>query len=189
MATQKNERTSNNNSVSLYNDLKKLAKRANQRILRLERLTGQTGSFGVKQLYDYLDSDTLNALTSKGRVAVRRDFDETQMKAIIKATKNFLSDETISTKRQINKYIKQLEKDTLKSINISQANVYYQSTKTYTWIYQYFDSDFWDIARESVAENYSFKQFKEELVSMANSNRVDELLKEDLQGLYNYIME
>ena len=88
MATQKNERTSNNNSVSLYNDLKKLAKRANQRILRLERLTGQTGSFGVKQLYDYLDSDTLNALTSKGRIAVRRDFDETQMKAIIKATKN-----------------------------------------------------------------------------------------------------
>ena len=189
MTTQKNERTSNNNSVSLYNDLKKLAKRANQRILRLERLTGQTGSFGVKQLYDYLDSDTLNALTSKGRVAVRRDFDETQMKAIIKATKNFLSDETISTKRQINKYIQGLEKDALKTINISQANVYYQATKTYTWIYQYFDSDFWDIARESVAENYSFKQFKEELVSMANSNQVDELLKEDLQGLYNYIME
>ena len=35
----------------LYNDLKKLAKRANQRLVRLERLTGEKGTFASKQLY------------------------------------------------------------------------------------------------------------------------------------------
>ena len=34
----------------LYNDLKKLAKRANQRLVRLERLTGEKGTFASKQL-------------------------------------------------------------------------------------------------------------------------------------------
>ena len=51
--------------ASLFNLLKKEAKKANQRILRLERLTGQTSTFATKQLYDYLDSEKLNALTAK----------------------------------------------------------------------------------------------------------------------------
>ena len=52
----------------LFNELKKLAKRANQRLLRMERLTGEQGLFASKQLYDYLDR--VNGLTLKGRVRV-----------------------------------------------------------------------------------------------------------------------
>lgn len=45
----------------LFNELKKLSKTANQRILRLERLTGEKETFAVKQLTDYLS--TTNGLT------------------------------------------------------------------------------------------------------------------------------
>ena len=48
---------------ALYRDVLKLVKRANQRLLRIERLTGAKETFASKQLYDYLDSSVLNAKT------------------------------------------------------------------------------------------------------------------------------
>ena len=70
----------------LFIELKTLAKRANQRLLRIERLTDQKGTFAAKQLYDYLDSSTLQALSEKGRIRVSKAFSTTQMLAIKKAT-------------------------------------------------------------------------------------------------------
>lgn len=184
MVIQNNGRTST--ETSLYNELKRLAKRANQRILRLERLTGITGAFATKQLYDYLESDVLNALTSKGRVAVRRDFDETQMKAIIKAVNIFLeSDSTVKKVKQIKKeYSKQAGKE----LDFEMANTYYQASKSYDWIYKYIaPSDFWEMARECVKEGWSEETFIDNISVYITDRSVDEILKVDLRKLYNYI--
>ena len=184
MAIQNNGRTSS--ETSLYNELKRLAKRANQRILRLERLTGITGTFATKQLYDYLESDVLNALTSKGRVAVRRDFDETQMKAIIKAVNIFL--ESDSTVKKVKKITKSYTEQAGKELNFEMANTYYQANKGYDWIYKYIaPSDFWEIARESVKENWSEETFIDNISVYITDRTVDEILKEYLRKLYNYI--
>ena len=184
MAIQNNGRTST--ETSLYNELKRLAKRANQRILRLERLTGKTGTFATKQLYDYLDSDVLNALTSKGRVAVRRDFDETQMKAVIKAVNIFLEND--STVKKVKKIVKEYSKQARKELNFEMANTYYQASKGYDWIYKYIaPSDFWEIARECVKENWSEETFIDNISVYITDRTVDEILKEDLRKLYNYI--
>lgn len=184
MAIQNNGRTSN--ETSLYNELKRLAKRANQRILRLERLTGKTGTFATKQLYDYLDSDVLNALTSKGRVAVRRDFDETQMKAIIKAVNIFLEND--STVKKVKKIVKEYSTQAGKELNFEMANTYYQANKGYDWIYKYIaPSDFWEISRECVKENWSEETFIDNISVYITDRTVDEILKEDLRKLYNYI--
>ena len=83
----------------LYNDLKKLAKRANQRLVRLERLTGEKGTFASKQLYDYLDSSELQALSKTGRIRVSKNFSFTQLKVIIKATNQFLENPTSTQSR------------------------------------------------------------------------------------------
>lgn len=85
--------------LKLYNELKKLSKRANQRLVRLERLTGEQGTFASKQLYDYLDASELQALSRAGRVRVSKQFSITQMKAIIKATKQFLGSATSTQSR------------------------------------------------------------------------------------------
>lgn len=51
--------------VSLFNQLKKLSKQANQRIVRLERYAETTEPFAVKQLADYMSSSKIDLWTKK----------------------------------------------------------------------------------------------------------------------------
>lgn len=63
MASRKVEMTPE--QASLFSEMKKLSKRANQRIVRLERETGLQDSFAIKQLKDYLSSEKVNTWTKK----------------------------------------------------------------------------------------------------------------------------
>lgn len=171
---------------ALFSELKKLAKKANQRILRLERLTGQTGTFATKQLYDYLDSETLQAATAKGRIAVRKSFDETQMKAIIKAINQFL--EGVSTVSKVKQVTKEFSKEAGVGLSYTQANTYYQAQHNYQWIYKYLTpSEFWELARECVKEGWSESTFIDKIMVYITDRSLDELLKIDLINLYKYI--
>ena len=171
---------------ALFSELKKLAKKANQRILRLERLTGKTGTFATKQLYDYLDTDLLNAITSKGRISVRKSYSNLQMKAIIKAINQFL--EGVSTVSKVKSETKKLSKEAGVNLSLSQANTYYQAQYNYRWIYKYMTpSEFWELARECVKENWSENTFIENISVYITDRTIDELLKIDLINLYKYI--
>lgn len=94
----------------LFNELKKLSKRANQRIVRLEREFGKD-TWATKKLRDRLATEPLQAWTKTGRVRVNKKMTITQMKATIKATQQFLNSKT-STKRGI----KQVRKTTIKNL-------------------------------------------------------------------------
>ena len=85
----------------LFNELKKLSKRANQRIVRLEREFSKD-TWATKYLKEKLATEPLQAWTISGRVKVNKSMTVTQMKATIKATKEFLNS-SISTKRGIKK--------------------------------------------------------------------------------------
>lgn len=85
----------------LFNELKKLSKRANQRIVRLEREFGKD-TWATKYLKEKLATEPLQAWTISGRVRVNKSMTVTQMKATIKATKEFLNS-SISTKKGIKK--------------------------------------------------------------------------------------
>lgn len=85
----------------LFNELKKLSKRANQRVVRLERSFGKD-TWATKYLKDKLATEPLQAWTTSGRVKVNKSMSVTQMKATIKATKEFLNS-NISTRRGIKK--------------------------------------------------------------------------------------
>ena len=185
MANKKNDVSEN--KTRLYNELKKLAKRANQRIVRLERLTGLTETFATKQLYDYLDTEQLNALTSKGRVAVRKSFDKTQMEAIIKATNDFLND--VSTVSKVRKLQKDYEKETGVKLDFAQVNTLYATQSYRDIVKKYFDSGFWNVARVVVSKGQSYNRFVDVILTLVEEDYVDSLLKEDLQGLYNYIQD
>lgn len=94
----------------LFNELKKLSKRANQRIVRLEREFGKD-TWATKKLRDKLETEPLQAWSKTGRVKVNKSMTITQMKATIKATQQFLNSKT-STKRGI----KQVKKTTIKQL-------------------------------------------------------------------------
>lgn len=63
--------------ASLFNQLKKLSKQANQRILRLERYAETSEPFAVKQLADYLSSSKLDIWTKKRKSRNKKRNDRT----------------------------------------------------------------------------------------------------------------
>ena len=96
--------------IKLYNELKKLSKRANQRLVRLERAFGKD-TWASKKLRDRLNIETLDAWTKTGRVKVNKSMTITQMRATIKATQQFLNSKTSTIKG-----IKEVKKTTISNI-------------------------------------------------------------------------
>jgi len=172
----------------LFNELKKLSKRANQRILRLERLTGIKESFATKQLSDYLSSEQIKGWTKTGRVRVSKQMTETQMIATIKATKQFLNN-SLSRVTEVKKKTKEYTIKAEKPISFAQANTLFQTGKNYTWIYEFMgESEFWSFRDEVREQGWDKDTFIEKIQGHIEKE-VDEDLKKDLEALYLYVME
>lgn len=172
--------------ASLFSEMKKLSKRANQRIVRLERLTGETEVFAVKELADYLSSETLDAWTEKGRVAAKKSFTTMQMKVIIKETKKFLEAET-SRVSGVKKFTKEESEKAGIPLFYGEASAIFQSRKDYQWIFDYFPgSSYWDFARVAVARNWNYDTFEIEISRYITDKRIDESMRKRLQRLFEY---
>lgn len=170
----------------LYNDLRLLVKRANQRILTIERVTGQKESFAVKQLIDYLSSRPINAITSKGRISYKADTTLMQKQAIKKAVEEFLN-KSESTTRGIKQYTEKVSKLAGKKLSYRMASSYYQVTNDLSWLYDtnLTPSIFWrDFAPET---NHRSKESWIELVLDYKTNVTDKTLQRNLGYLYDYI--
>lgn len=157
----------------LYEELKKLAKRANQRIVRLEREFGKD-KWAVKNLRDRLDTEKLNAWTKTGRIKYNKSMSITELRAVTKATKQFLNSQT-STKRGI----QQVRKKQIESLRISlstdekeftfeEAETFYRlfEDTDYTFFIRKYDipaSAFNDLIQEAKEYNNTFDDFLENL--------------------------
>ena len=118
----------------LFNELKKLSKRANQRIVRLEREFGKD-TWATKYLKEKLATEPLQAWTISGRVKVNKSMTVTQMKATIKATKEFLNS-SISTKRGVKK-AKQKAIKTLKTrFSTDVSDISYEEAEALTSFFE-----------------------------------------------------
>ena len=183
----------------LYEELKKLAKRANQRIVRLEREFGKD-KWAVKNLRDRLDTQKLNAWTKTGRIKYNKSMTITELRAVIKATKQFLNSQT-STKRGI----KQVRKKQIESLRISlstdekeftfeEAETFYRlfEDTDYTFFIRKYDipaSAFNDIIQEAKEYNNTFDDFLENLEIYITIGNDKELLTR-AQAIYEkYVKE
>lgn len=177
--------------TELFNEMKKLSKRANQRIVRLERLTNVKEPFAVKQLADKLSTDTLKVWTEKGRVGVKKGLTELQMKAIIKATNEFLSKNSVSTQAQVKAYQEKVSLKAGKKLSIKQAETEYQLKKNYEWIYDYMTpSEYWGgFVKEAKERHWEKEKFTDELISYMGNATIDDELIRDVEHLYDYSME
>lgn len=118
----------------LFNELKKLSKRANQRIVRLEREFGKD-TWATKYLKEKLATEPLQAWSVSGRVKVNKSMTVIQMKATIKATKEFLNS-SISTKRGVKK-AKQKAIKTLKTrFSTDVSDISYEEAEALTSFFE-----------------------------------------------------
>lgn len=170
--------------TQLFNELKKLSKRANQRILRIERLTNAKDLFAVKQLKDFLSSSQLQGWTKSGRARVTMKMTETQMQAEIKALKEFLE-----SKYSTVKAIKDIKADVEKSIGAKikwkEISAMYQAQELWRWVAENYDSGFWKYDAPLI-----FTMTKQDWVEYL-ADRIDGIKDEDvikhLKAIYDYI--
>lgn len=175
----------------LYNELQKLAKTANQRLLRIERLTGLQGSFASKQLYDYLDSSTLNALTPSLRIKVSKTFNLMQLKAIKKATEQFLENNEVSTVSGIKKLRKLYSEKAGKNLSYEQADTLYQSGRNYSWIIGMnglTESEFWGVWVPLARSGEVDKETWIEKLADRIDVELDDYYREKLIDIYYYVI-
>lgn len=183
--------------MALRQELKKLSKRANQRILEIERLTKRKSpQFAVKELADLLSST--KGLTKRKGKSVRvsqykKSMTETDVVGTIKALKNFLDKERTptSTIKGIKAYTKKVSEELGKKLTYAQASTIYQTQKQWTWIFDYVnESDFWNYYNAIFKPTKpSYLQFIDDLeVYLWKGNiPIDEDLKEDLKAVYTYL--
>lgn len=168
---------------NLYNELKKLSKRANQRLVSLERLTGAKETFASKKLFDYLSSEKLQAITKKGRVKIS-GFNMEQMEAIKTAVEDFL-ESGYSTIGEIKSYKTTVEKAIGKSLSYKDLSDIYKAKDLWKWTDDQFGSAFWvDFAPQIMNEN---KNDWINFVKLYVQDGNDKEVKQQLTKIYNYI--
>lgn len=173
-----------NEEKELYNDLKMLVKRANQRLLRMERLVGEKDSFASKQLFDYLSSEKLKAVTKSNRIKID-NFNSEQMGAIKNAVKEFLDKDSLSTVSNIKKYKAKVEKAIGAKVSFKDLSTIYKARDLWKWSEEQYGSAFWaDFAPRILDQN------KNEWIEFAKtySQEGNDLeIKQKLTEIYDYI--
>lgn len=91
-----------------YDALKKKVLRANKAIERIEKKYGED-SWGVNRLYNKLDNETSKGITKSGKIRLNKNMSDVQLKAIEKATNNFLDNKKTSTLKGIKATIKEVK--------------------------------------------------------------------------------
>lgn len=170
----------------LYSSLKTLVKRANQRLLSLERLVGEKDSFASKQLFDYLSSEKLKAVTKTNRIKTE-NFNLEQMEAIKSAVENFLDKDSLSTITNIKRYKAKVEKALGTEISFKDLSAIYRARDLWKWAEDQYGSAFWtDFAPRILDQN------KNEWIKFAKTYAEegnDLELKEKLSQIYDYIQK
>ena len=96
--------------AKLIADTRKLVSEANRRLKGLNQ-AGYKGTWASKKLADRLDTKILNAWTKQGKIKVNKILTNTQLKAIQKATQQFMTSQTSKVSG-----IKKVKESTLDSL-------------------------------------------------------------------------
>lgn len=154
----------NTEQQQLFNELKKLSKRANQRIVRLEREFGKD-TWATKKLRNKLEAEPLQAWSKTGRVKVNKSMTVTQMKATIKATQQFLNSKT-STKRGIKQIKKTTIKQLAKSLGTEEEDLTYEEAET---LYKMLTDDYVTDIMKYIPDSKSFLSLIEDAKEAGDS--------------------
>ena len=185
-------------NAELFAEIKKLGKRANQRIVRLEREFGKD-KWAVKQLRNHLDRLGVDAWTETGRVKYNKSMTSEQMRIVKKFLEKFLSPEN---KASTKKGIKEIRKNQIEAIRkrynreISDKEFSYEDAENiyqifessdYSWIYEYFTpSEFDTLVLDAIDDKASLNDWFDLLVMYSPGFPINDLdIQAKCEVLYN----
>lgn len=152
----------------------------------LKKKLGIKEGFSVKQLIDFLSAKPINAVTSGGRISIKKDYTLMQQQAIIKAIKEFKRSETGSLKK-IKEYRQKISVIAGKKLTYKMANTWYQVTNDLSWLFD-----------ENLTESIFYRTYYPLVKTMSKENWIDSVivhkkdisdrnLRRNLEKLYDYI--
>lgn len=177
--------------LKLYNELQKEVKKANARLLRLERLTGKSFSWAGQDLYDELSVEKLNAISKSNRIRINKEMTKEQLLRIGYSVNKFLNKET-SKLTGVKRRAKATKLSFQRGIGVSmeQAEKIYQAFEhdIIKWALRYMDaSELWALIQEAQETNMSESRFEEEFLKRANIavGQIDADFRDLVKELYN----
>lgn len=181
----------------LMADTRKLVSEANRRLKGLSG-AGYKGTWASKKLAERLDTKVLNAWSKQGKIKVNKTLTNTQLKAIQKATQQFMSSQT--SKVSGIKKVKESTLDSLRATLSKDIELYEMDVETaYEMLsnkdFDYFNnadrvgaSTMWALIEDAKEYNQSEDTFINRLLNMYDSSN-DLDAKEKAKRLYDrYIL-
>lgn len=171
-----------------YKSLSRLVNLANKRLERLERFSGKDVSWAGKRLQSKIDNGKLEGWTN-GRINIRADMNEQQLRRIENATKDFMNS-SASTVTGVRKIMQHTIRSLGANLSISkdQAESLYQmlSDDSFMYIKEYSvskPSEIWVVIQEAKEKRYNFKTFQKRILEVAQVIP-DEEMKANIQNLF-----
>lgn len=123
----------------IYNELVREAKSANAKLQRLRGHYGEHYGWAGKRLIDKLSIDALNTVSDKGYIRFNKNMSTVQMKATLKALKEFKSSKT-STVKGVAENIEKIKTGIGSSFDID--------SETAQRIFDFFETDKYNLSDE-----------------------------------------
>lgn len=177
----------------LYNEVLKLAKRANQRILSIERFTGLKDKFATKRLKKYLEMEKLNAWTKNSRVRVNKSMTGLQLMVIEERLNKFLNQEQTSTIRGIKEFKRKQIESIKNRYNKEGIDISWKDASRFFEIFETDDSfilnymtasEFEAVNMEAIERKVKEPTYVDMLEQVANVSFMDLDLMENVKILY-----
>ena len=183
----------NETQAELFRELTKLSKRANQRLVRLERAFGKD-TWAARKLRNRLDIEPVQAWTNTGRVRVNKSMTITQLRATIKATQQFLNSQT-STVRGVKQVRKQQIANISKQLGTEEEDLTFEEAETLYMMFEDTDftffvprymtaSEFWAEIEQAKEYNLNENEFIESLRQYIEFGNDEEMLVR-IRAIYN----
>lgn len=178
--------------ASYYRGLKKLVKRANQRILTIERTYGKD-TWGISTIKKYLDNDLLDAWTKKGRIRLNKSMNLDKLEKIKNITDRFLNSE-VSTLRGIKKVksgiLEKVSQDAPELADEEIEDLYkilHDENIKYLGRYTQADSDVLIYVSDAIEKRMSEDEFISYIETYLASGN-DEFTKNRIKNIYSKII-
>lgn len=176
-----------------YEQLKKQVIKTNKAIARIEKQYGES-SWGINNLYNKLNNDVFKGVTKSGKIRLNKSMSDIQLRAIEKATTNFLNNKKTSTLTGIKGVVKDVKsslkatygdmgnKLTNKEVNMLYDLVEDKDKRSITE--QIGASEVWATIIQAKEQKLDYNKF-EDLISRRSSADINDLdTKAFLEDIY-----
>lgn len=178
------------NKEELINKLRLEIKRANQRLVRLERQFGK-GTWGAGRLEAKLNTDRLQAWTEKGRVRTQvSKMSLLDLQILDRAVNDFLSNKMTSTvkgvKQRISKLKQGIEREFEIESDVAEEIYSYFDDDNFKYLLRYYEkpSDFINEIMEAKEKNESLEEFEDRIKKIVNYSN-NSYLRDKVISVYN----